>query len=574
MPEESTKPVVLLGVGHSQKDGGAAVAVSTLLKAGITGISRGVSEFSYFSELTKMIKSILNGRGIDAYTTNRMAGSGTDFEPPYIKNQSARWLTPEIRLVRDIATKKFPGRVRCAINFHFNWTGNDSGFLFFNPTSEISHYRYTSWLINKITKSLKNIGLPHDSDRQQNLYTFSGPRNVNGEGYLLSPLFNGIPQCGFTLLELFNDVNVNDVKFAFTKKAEIAQAIADGIEAYVKGEEPEYTEEERQREMVIASAALADTSKIAERFPTDDKKVLAVETQNDLTDIETHLQGGTAVKCSTGNEVEIIGTKPVPFNSTRAISKGAYYTVPMVRGGGIVKKQIPYTVYENVDVTGRIPFGKKQIFSHTLYEINSYELNLFSGGHIRLRGGGNMEITASKQVDVTSGNNIFITSGNFLGLNAANTNIDSDVSITKSLAVDGGILSSSSIYANGGMASTSFNGPATIDKTNLQELYGYLIQDVKFSLKQGNIGLLLLNLTGTAEGTFNGIPGTFTFTGSTLVCQPGGDICITNVDSGEGEGGKAALKVPPHRHYFKRLNGSLADNSVELQNSIASNFAK
>jgi hypothetical protein len=306
-------------------------------------------------------------------------------------------------------------------------------------------------------------------------------------------------------------------------------------------------------EAKVQSSALVK-DKLQSRMDDDQVKTVALQTQEELLPIEREFgEGGDHIVICGKNSIEIIGTVPPPFDSTRVDPTGNVLSGVVLRDGGTVKNQKTYPLFENIDYTSDAPTGKKTIFANTLYEIKSYETNIDAAAHLRLNAGGNVKIASSQQVDLVSAYNINLESSSVVLIKSTDISLTGNASFTGTVSVDGSIMTNGAIYAQGGFHAPSFNGPAVIDKTNGQELYGYAASgSIKLTLGKGNLTLS----TPIKEGM-------------TSLSVSGGTLEVTAVNSGVGEGSAALITVPTHRHYFKRLAGTLAGSVLDIQGTIA-----
>lgn len=530
---------VIISIGHCSAAQGANSGVilePSLLALAIKDsgwdIKGGyIEEYKYCLGLAEMIRTQLGSLGIKGVLTNRY--SGADF------NGGGTGMGSSINAANQ-AIDAYGDDVKCVIELHCNASnGAGTGTEYLGrrtgPANELGIL-----LNNSITKAL-------NTKSRAPLYFEERP-NWRGMSFVTAFTKPSV------LVELFFIDNTNDLRSGLINKQQLAIEMATALKLFIEKKYDVNIEREISNSRVKSSALVSN--KLTPTISSDDIKTSALQTQAKLTPIERQMgeQGGDSYQMYVSNKVEVIGTKPIPFSSTLIDANGNVGSYPILREGGITQKQFTYPKFQAIDYTSDIPTGKYQIFANTLYSITSYESEFNSSGHTTINTGGNMRLSASQQIDVISPYTINLVSDSVLTLKSSNVAIQaSSVAITGALSVNGGMLVGGGLYSQGGVSSPSFNGPAIIDKTNTQELYGYLAAS-GLRLKIGS-GILLLSKPVVS--------------GDTSISIQSGELSINDVISGLGSGGNAIVTVPPHLHYFKRLNGTLGDSIVDIQNNVA-----
>ena len=544
--------IVIIGIGHCRTANGASTNITDpnlLAKAINLGIipkgSTKLEEWHYNSVLARLIVDKLKAYNIVGITSNREGDAEI--------HGSGKGPMAEVTAMNNYIKKATEeGKtVRCAINLHLNATAGASGYEYLHVPSESRQSALGRCITNYTLKALDNI-------------KFRGAKPFAGRG----DAYGKATRVPTIILESFFVDTISDYRRGIEKFDELAGAIAKGLKDYCDDNFPTLTVEEAKSIQYVQSSALA-SNKITNKFGDEQLKEIAVRTQAALNPIERQMgEGGNKYSFYTKNAIEVVATTPIPFSSTLIDSTGSVIKSAMLRDGGICGKYITFPKYQAIDYTSNVPTGRKEVNVHSRYSVKTYETDLNSSGWTRINAGENLKLGSSQQIDMVSGNNINIASGAITMINSPTISFTGDTIISNGQSVDiGNTLCTGAMYVQGGISSTSFNGPAVIDKTNTQELYGFLAGQVK---------ALLQELVGTAELIFS-VPGdsiqpndpvtaTIKFNPETLLTFDkivGGDASDPN-----GNGGPLVV-IPPHKHYFKRLAGSLDNSSVETQSKIA-----
>lgn len=551
-----SQDIVIIGIGHSSLYENAQSSKLTAL--GLKELAQSVdsynskqdrlTEYRFCASLAKKIVEKLKAKGITGMTANRYIGWDINGNSKIERDMRA-----EIKAI-NAEIKKQNGKVKAAIDLHLNggMTPNKKGYYL--------AYHSSSDLGKKLCEAISgNIAKVMDFKLTKN--SFKSPAASNGKTAGMG--FPRSVQVPAALLELFfADSNI-DVERALNNFDALAEAIAAGFKSFCDNEEVPFNPSNIVEESKIKSSALV-TEKLKPQFNNDQVKEVAIETQRKLTPIERKMgEGGDHYAFRLKNDIEIIGVKPPPFSSSRIDDSGNIISIPVIRPGGISYLQKTYPKFQNVDITSDMPIGKKHIFAHTEFVVRSYEIILNAYGNILIEAPGNVKMAAGQQVDIIAGYNLNLEADTIVTITANDIITSGNSTISGNLRVNGSAAFTGSVYANSGLYAPSFNGPATIDKTNKQSLWGYqsgiytvntqlitlLPGVIKLSepVKQGDTELKL------ASGEI---------TGSTFIVLDG-DIQSTAADS------SAIIEIPPHLHYFRRLNGKLADTSTEIQQDAA-----
>ena len=553
---DNSKDIVIIGIGHSSLYENAQSSKLTTL--GLKELAQSVdaynskqdrlTEYRFCASLAKKIVEKLNAKGIIGMTANRYIGWDINGNSKIERDMRA-----EIKAI-NAEIKKQNGQVKAAIDLHLNggMTSNKKGYYL--------AYHSSSDLGKKLCEAISgNIAKVMDYKLTKN--SFKTPSASTGKTAGMG--FPRSVQVPAALLELFfADSNV-DVELALNNFDALAEAIASGFESFCKNEEVPFDPTNIVEDSKVKSSALV-TEKLKPQFNDDQVKEVAIETQRKLTPIERKMgEGGDHYAFRLKNDIEIIGVKPPPFSSSRIDDSGNIISIPVIRPGGISYLQKTYPKFQNVDITSDMPIGKKHIFAHTEFVVRSYEIILNAYGNILIEAPGNVKMAAGQQVDIIAGYNLNLEADTIVTITANDIITSGNSTISGNLRVNGGAAFTGSVYANNGLYAPSFNGPAIIDKTNKQSLWGYqsgnytvttqlitlLPGEIELSepVKQGDTKLKI------ASGQI---------TGSTFIVLDGGIISTA-------EDPEAIVEIPPHLHYFKRLNGILADTSADIQQAAA-----
>lgn len=537
------RDIVIIGIGHSiiAQNAQSQIITSPSLynlakDFGYNSKLNCVTEYLYCAALAELIVKELDKLNITGLTSNRYNGA--------IINGGSKVATAmgaEVRAINQVLPT-YGNKVKAAINLHLNASkGQGHGYESFSPNTDIG----------KKLGQIFDINIPISIDVTYRKSLFATVENKGTNG-MIFPLSTRVPAC---LLELFFIDNNEDLRKGLEGKDKLAKAIAQSFKQFCDKDYPTYNPVKAIEESHIKSSALI-TDKIKSTFDDEQIKTVALQSQAKLLPIEREFgEGGDKFSLFNKNHIEIVGTKPIPFDPTLIDPNGNVSNKLILREGGVVNKQKTYPLFQNIDYTSDIPSGKKTVFVHSLYELKAYESNFDSSGHTRINAGGNLKVTSSQQLDLAAAYNLTISANANIDISCPELGINGNTTITGSLGVNGGALISGSLYAEGGLSAPSFNGPAVIDKTNSQELYGYLSSD--------NLKIIIGESTLFLSKPI--VPG------DTTLSISGGELKVSSIDSGlgSGRGGGALVTIPGHLHYFKRLNGSLSDSIINIQTTIA-----
>lgn len=554
-----SQDIVIIGIGHSSLYENAQSSKLTAL--GLKELAQSVdsynskqdrlTEYRFCASLAKKIVEKLKAKGITGMTANRYIGWDINGNSKIERDMRA-----EIKAI-NAEIKKQNGKVKAAIDLHLNggMTPNKKGYYL--------AYHSSSDLGKKLCEAISgNIAKVMDYKLTKN--SFKSPTASNSKTAGMG--FPRSVQVPAALLELFfADSNI-DVERALNNFDALAEAIAAGFKSFCDNEEVPFNPSNIVEESKIKSSALV-TEKLKPQFNNDQVKEVAIETQRKLTPIERKMgEGGDHYAFRLKNDIEIIGVKPPPFSSSRIDDSGNIISIPVIRPGGISYLQKTYPKFQNVDITSDMPIGKKHIFAHTEFVVRSYEIILNAYGNILIEAPGNVKMAAGQQVDIIAGYNLNLEADTIVTITANDIITSGNSTISGNLRVNGSAAFTGSVYANNGLYAPSFNGPATIDKTNKQSLWGYQPGDIEINQQQ------LIILPNTIVNLAEPIPTpagpvtTLKLSGQTIIVQakiPDGEMSSTAADS------SAIIEIPPHLHYFRRLNGKLADTSTEIQQDAA-----
>lgn len=561
---EEEKDIVIIGIGHSSLyENAQSNKVSPL---GLSGQAQSinaynpkldrVTEYRYCAALAKKIVSILDSNGIIGLTANRYIGWDINGNSKIERNMGA-----EIKAI-NAEVKKQKGRVKAAIDLHLNagmTAGKKGYYVAYHSSSDLGK-TLCSHISNNIA-GVMGFKLTKSSFKSPTAST----SKTAGMGF---PRSVSVPAA---LLELFFiDSNI-DLNLGLNNFDKLAEAIAKGFVAFCKGEEvpfdpsPSSIEESSK----VKSSALV-TEKLKPQFNNDQLKEIAIETQRKLTPVERKMgEGGDHYSFRLKNDIEIIGIKPPPFSSSRIDDAGNVVSIPVIRAGGISYQQKTYPKFQNVDITSDIPLGKKHIFAHAEFAVRSYEIMLNAYGNILIEAPGNVKIGSGQQLDITSGHNLNFDADSMITITSENIIVNGNTSISGSFRVSGSGIFTGGVYAQSGLYAPSFNGPAKIDKTNLQQLWGYPAGDINIATMTVKLILpettLQLAAPVTAGATSLKLAANNTVTNAVIenAVIVSSDLTSTAADS------RAIIEIPPHRHHFKRLNGILANTSAVIQQEAA-----
>lgn len=550
--------IVIIGIGHCRTKNGASAKInnaSLLAKSKSEGItpstSTSIEEWHYNSILAKKIKDKLSSKNIEGVLSNREDGaeiSGGGYGP-----------MAEVNAMNNFIKRKTEeGKVvRCAINLHLNAaTGTATGYEYL--------IKQNSDLQSKLGKCITKHALSALGGIK-----YRGEKFFNGRG----DAYGKAVRVPCIILESFFVDNPNDHSRGIENIDELAEAIAQGIKDYCDGNYQSITMEEAKAMEVVKSSALASSS-IEPKFNNDQIKEAALNSQKNLNTIERSLgEGGNKYSFYTKNAIETVGTMPIPFTSSLVDETGNAAKTMMLRDGGICRPYRLYPKYQAIDYTSNVPTGHKQIIVHSRFTVKSYEIDLNSSGWTRINAGENLRLASSQQVDLISGNNINLEAGQVTTITANDIFLAGTTSVSGNLMVDGSGMFSGPTYFAGGISAPSFNGPRVIDKTNQQQLYGYLVGDVEMSLADSDDAML--NCEGQIEidGEVKNCKLSIKTTGKIKVTHIKGDAGEPDAPGGNPRAtGNAMVIIPSHLHYFNRLAGSLDDNIVQTQRRIQSSI--
>lgn len=554
-----SQDIVIIGIGHSSLYENAQSSKLTAL--GLKELAQSVdsynskqdrlTEYRFCASLAKKIVEKLKAKGITGMTANRYIGWDINGNSKIERDMRA-----EIKAI-NAEIKKQNGKVKAAIDLHLNggMTPNKKGYYL--------AYHSSSDLGKKLCDAISgNIAKVMDYKLTKN--SFKSPTASNSKTAGMG--FPRSVQVPAALLELFfADSNI-DVERALNNFDALAEAIAAGFKSFCDNEEVPFNPSNIVEESKIKSSALV-TDKLKPQFNNDQVKEVAIETQRKLTPIERKMgEGGDHYAFRLKNDIEIIGVKPPPFSSSRIDDSGNIISIPVIRPGGISYLQKTYPKFQNVDITSDMPIGKKHIFAHTEFVVRSYEIILNAYGNILIEAPGNVKMAAGQQVDIIAGYNLNLEADTIVTITANDIITSGNSTISGNLRVNGSAAFTGSVYANNGLYAPSFNGPATIDKTNKQSLWGYQPGDIEINQQQliifPNTIVNLAEPIPTPAGPVTSLK----LSGQTIIVQakiPDGEMSSTAADS------SAIIEIPPHLHYFRRLNGKLADTSTEIQQDAA-----
>lgn len=552
-----SQDIVIIGIGHSSLYENAQSSKLTAL--GLKELAQSVdsynskqdrlTEYRFCASLAKKIVEKLKAKGITGMTANRYIGWDINGNSKIERDMRA-----EIKAI-NAEIKKQNGKVKAAIDLHLNggMTPNKKGYYL--------AYHSSSDLGKKLCEAISgNIAKVMDYKLTKNSFKTPSASTSKTAGM-------GFPrsvQVPAALLELFfADSNV-DVELALNNFDALAEAIASGFESFCKNEEVPFDPTNIVEDSKVKSSALV-AEKLKPQFNDDQVKEVAIETQRKLTPIERKMgEGGDHYAFRLKNDIEIIGVKPPPFSSSRIDDSGNIISIPVIRPGGISYLQKTYPKFQNVDITSDMPIGKKHIFAHTEFVVRSYEIILNAYGNILIEAPGNVKMAAGQQVDIIAGYNLNLEADTIVTITANDIITSGNSTISGNLRVNGSAAFTGSVYANNGLYAPSFNGPATIDKTNKQSLWGY--QSGNYTVTTQSITLLtgVIKLSEPVkQGDTELKIASGKITGSTFIVLDG------DISSSVADDDKAIVEIPPHLHYFRRLNGKLADTSAEIQQDAA-----
>lgn len=563
---DSTQDIVIIGIGHSSLyENAQSNKLSTL---GLKELAQQhnvynakhdkVTEYRFCAALAKKIVEKLKVKNITGLTANRYIGWDINGNSKIERDMRA-----EIKAI-NAEVKKQGGKVKAAIDLHLNagMSANKKGYyLAYHSSNDLGKK-----LCEAISKNIANVmgfKLSKSSFKSPSAST----SKTAGMGFPRSI------QAPAALLELFfADSNI-DIETALNNFDALAEAIAAGFESFCKNEEVPFDPSTIIEDSKVKSSALVQ-DKLTQQFNDEQVKEIAIETQRKLTPIERTLgEGGDRYCYRLKNDIEIIGVKPPPFGSSRIDDSGNVISIPVIRPGGISYLQKTYPKFQNVDITSDIPIGKKHIFAHTEFVVRSYEIILNAYGNILLEAPGNVKIGSGQQLDIISGCNLNLEADTIITITANDIFTQGNSTLSGNLRVSGGATIGGGLYANGGLYAPSFNGPAKIDKTNTQALYGYMNGKLEMSEPKLTFGAGSTNLTLTLASPITEGQTSITVTkisGAAILDKL--EVDEGNFTSATDDEKSAIVKIPPHRHYFKRLNGILADSSADIQQAAGKNL--
>lgn len=572
--------LVIISIGHSTMELSRGyspvkdISVRDAIKGDPGFRNNGISEYLYCNSLAPMIISELQSIGVKGRLSNRKECPDAElsFHTTSPSNMKSSALAAKIREFKSSGIN-----VAAVIELHLNGAAGGSRkpygleFLYSGRNNKTASHELGACI-------------------RANLAKIQGYVNNRGSGGLKEWTGNGAGWCNTIcqlapcgILELFFADSLYDLKWGVEHKGEIAKAIAIGIKQFIDKDFPAYD----PATMPVSSSTLA-AGKVEQRFDEEQVRNVAQEAQQTLTPHERRMgEGGDRYDVSLRNSVEVIGTASPQISSTRTDATGNVYSQPVLRMGGTVGYQRTYPMYEAIDISGDMPTGKKYIVAHSLYQITAYEANLFSQTHIRVKAGSIAQLQAKDQVDITADSNVIIGAGTICTISSPAVNMTGRISVSGNLGCDGPMMTNNIFYADSGIYATSFNGPAVIDATNTQELYGYLVGNPTTNTKipdmsipiSGEITVTDGTLGGSANSLGSNVSGSLKINGTLTITNGEGKIQLISVEDGSGGVGagsnglgSALVQIPPHKHYFKRLNGVLANNFTGVQRNIASQF--
>lgn len=582
LSNESDWPIVIIETGHSIYElSRCAVPVSgEILAAGkalncLNPTTQQFSEFMYCKAFGALVCAALKANNIKGITANRADGFDIN---GHIKAGQKRSYGPVVRAANKYIDQH-KGQVKAFISLHTNG-GGGKYYLSYSNTPGVKLAGFLSNAVrNTINEGLSTLGISGDKmiftsafgadAKTSNLNVNKAAKKPVGSSYA-----TGIrPEVPALLVELFFADYKPHMHVAILKAKELAENFAKAIVSFINGENAPFNALEAEEASRVVSSSLV-TEQIKENIEPDQKKEVAINTQTKLTPIESRMgEGGDRYHFSLRNDIEIVGTKPPPFDPSLVDVTGNVFSKPILRHGGTVKEQRTYPAYQAIDYTSDIPTGRKSIYVNSLYDLNAYETNINSASHFRVKAGGIGKISAEQQLDVSAGSNLVLNAGAVLKVSSNDIILAGETIIDASTSVSGNILASGIGYFDGGVNATSFNGPAEIDETNKQELYGYLPSDkVTAMIRKGEIKNGVITGVTAVWKDAEGRPvvlenAQISFT--SMVVGEGTTLEIESVDSGKGKENAAITTVPAHSHFFRRLRGNLANNALEIQDNIA-----
>lgn len=541
---------VMLGIGHAQNPDGAVsppltgdlIALANQHKINL--VKGCLTEWNYNNRLATLIKEKLKAFGLNALTFNRNGGAD--------HNGNGTGPASEVNKINEITKQlTLEGKsVKCGISLHLNSAGaTATGVEYETWPSRPEQKKLADTLYSPIVKLL---GIPTRGDAHY-------PR--------LGKYYGTGPAIPFTCFETFFISNLNDVRKGLEKFEELAETFAQAFKDYCDGNYHALTPEEAQKISVVKSSSLAPKA-IKEKFDEHQIKEAALSTQKNLNDLERHMgSGGNRYSFYTKNATETVGTTPIPFDSSLVDDSGNTIKKMFLRDGGICDKYVTYPKYQAIDYTSNVPTGHKNLVVHSRYSVKTYETDLNASGWIRINAGGNIRLASSQQIDLISENNFNLEAGAMATFTSPEFSFSGNMTVNGTMQVAGSVMSSGPAYVGGGISAPSFNGPKTIDKTNKQELYGYMAGELESSFKMGDG---VINLTGYIEFPSTPVAGQ---NPCTIVLTSGsGKVTVDQIKSGKGSDSAAMVKIPAHLHYFYRLNGQLGDSIVDIQKPIQSSM--
>lgn len=460
---------------------------------------------------------------------------------------------------------------------HYFWcsehevTRYDKDHKFIKPSNEAFRLanilKYNIYMdgkapLNSAYHPYKNISSakygPGIASPKTQLVNYTLPGFSNGDLYSLD-CFETSKHIISCVYGMFN-INCKDDVVDFVKNIDkIVNSIAAGILLYIEGKKIDLTPEQ-----MLAGMFCKATSKVEKLLlpiaDADSKKEVALKTQRSLLPIEKNMgeNGGDVMTVALRNIVTTVGTSPPLTKSYRTDSNGDVIKTPILVPGGIVSLETPTSKYETI--IRDIPTGNITVKALGAYDLTAAEASVAIGGNVSIDITGVTSIQAKPEISIASGDNLLL-SGRNVQILSNSISVSGNTTINGNTKIDGNLLSTGLGYFAGGVCASSFNGPRTIDKTNSQELYGYLAEQIKLMIKDGKIKVKV-DKNGSeimAGEEFN------------LIIEDGIELDSIKSDL-TGEDGKSPMvKIPAHKHQFYRLDGMLTKDIVEV-NEVASNI--
>lgn len=260
-----------------------------------------------------------------------------------------------------------------------------------------------------------------------------------------------------------------------------------------------------------------------------DIPALMTETQGRLTEIERNM---------TRNDIPLVGDNLIIATSGPPNNRPPGRVDPIGRAERKaikINSEGPSTEYvgvphiEEVDNYSDIPFGNINIKAGNNFtvEVGNGGVNLVTGGGIKIIGGANT-IVGGEQVLVAGKGNVRINAGSFVGVKAANIDLDSPAPITmNNLAVHNGAMFGGGVYVNGELFVNHITAPKELQKT---------LEEPEFTYGEP--------VTGQIIAYAAGIP------------------CIAVATP-------SSIKIYKHKHWFENLPLTLGASNSDVRNAAA-----